>query len=317
MNILGNIKKALFGISLQETSCDKRGFIVSNPEIKQRLESIGQTFVFGYHTALIYNDLERIAEELNRQIALENHGFAFEGAAMGLMLLDIISFQGPRRFNQFVDTSGNAHFYMLHVGAGWAMARLPWRIQQRVNSLDNLCHWLALDGFGFHQGYFHAKKFVEQQAQQKGLSGYALRVFDQGLGRSLWFVLGADIQRITIQINSFPQQRQADLWAGIGLASSYAGGVDEADLKSLKHLSGEYSNNLSQGAAFAAKARERAGNPTEHTNLACVIFCNTNANTAANICDQSLINLPADTEIPAYEIWRQRIQNHLTLESVA
>ncbi len=316
MATLGHIRKRLFGIELDETSCEKRGFSISNPVIKQRLETIGQTFVFGYHSALHHNDTERISEELNQQIDKELQGFAFEGAAMGLMLLDILSMQGPRRFQKFINTTGNHHFYMLHVGAGWAMARLPWRIQQRVDVLDDLCRWLALDGFGFHQGYFHARQFVDEQQSQKNLSGYARRAFDQGLGRSLWFVFGADIEKIATCIQQFPAPRQTDLWAGIGLASSYAGGSSEAELIALKKLSGHHDMTLAQGAAFAAKARQRAGNPTSDTALACKIFCFTSTDIAAKICDQSLINLPISAEIPVYEIWRQRIQ-HCLIEEMA
>jgi len=317
MATLGNIRQRLFGISLHETSCEKRGFSVSNPVIKERLETIGQTFVFGYHNALLYNDSERIAEELNRQIDRELQGFAFEGAAMGLMLLDILSLQGPRRLQQLVNTCAHHHFYMLHVGAGWAMARLPWRIQHRVETLDGVCRWLALDGFGFHQGYFHAKQFVYRQQRQNNLTGYALRAFDQGLGRSLWFVLGSDVGRISSCIQEFSAQRQADLWSGIGLASSYAGGLSEAELTELNHLSGGFSLCLAQGAAFAAKARQRADNPIAHTDLACKIFCFTSADVAANICDQALVDLPADAAMPSYEIWRQRIQHHLAMEAAA
>ena len=39
------------------------------------------------------------------------------------------------------------------------------------------------------------------------------------------------------------------------------------------------------------------------------IFCEMSADDAAQATDAALENLPADGEIPAYEIWRQRIQN--------
>jgi hypothetical protein len=53
---------------------------------------------------------------------------------------------------------------MAHVGIGWAIARLPWlrrRIEQPLNRLDSLLRWLAVDGYGFHEGYFYWPDYVE------------------------------------------------------------------------------------------------------------------------------------------------------------
>ena len=199
---------------------------------------------------------------------------------------------------------------MVLVGAGWAWARLHRNVNKAMNSLDPLLRWLAIDGYGFHEGYFHWQKTITHGIIPRRLSGYARHVFDQGIGRSLWFVKGADVETIAHTINSFPTERRADLWSGIGLAATYAGGIDEVALKHLAELSNDFRFQLAQGAAFAAKARERAGNITPHTALACQIFCSTNTTEAARVTDDALINLPDEDSEPAYEIWRQRIQNH-------
>jgi hypothetical protein len=140
------------------------------------------------------------------------------------------------------------------------------------------------------------------------LSGYELRVFDQGLGRSLWFVEGGEVERITATVKSFPLLRQADLWSGVGLACAYAGGVDRSAVESLRTAAALFAAHVAQGAAFAAKTRQRAGNPAAHTNLACELLCGLSAAAAADITDAALTDLPADGHVPAYEIWRQRIQ---------
>src|SRR5262249_6428957 len=144
------------------------------------------------------------------------------------------------------------------------------------------------------------------------LFGYAQQVFDQGLGRSLWFVNGADISRIAKTITSFPSTRQGDLWSGIGLASAYAGGVDRTSIKVLCDAAGCYRAHLSQGAAFAAKARQRAGNPVAHTEMACQVLCRLSAVDAARITDEAFLDLPADGDEPAYEVWRRRIREQLS-----
>jgi hypothetical protein len=100
---------------------------------------------------------------------------------------------------------------MLHVGAGWALARLPRRVESNLYRFDPLLRWLVLDGYGFHQGYFHWRRFVARQERPKRLSPYALRAFGQGLGRSLWFVNGAEAGRVARCIAGVTPERRSDL----------------------------------------------------------------------------------------------------------
>jgi hypothetical protein len=300
------IRKVIFGISPDETRFSKRGFKAASSEIQEYLEKIGETFVYGYNTAL-EDQTDSLTKKLDTQ-AHELRGFAYEGAAMALTILDFVSPWHRQRLNQFIQGAGSHHIYMLYVGVGWAWARLHRNVNKAVTSLDDpLLAWLAVDGYGFHEGYFNWQKTVTKKLVPRHLSAYAGSVFDQGLGRSLWFVKGADVEVIVDTINSFPVERRANLWCGIGLAAAYAGGVDTAALKYLA----EFGNipQLAQGAAFAAKARERAANPTIHTEQACQIFCQSDAITAANVTDESLTSSSS-----SYKLWQQRIQNHYQQE---
>jgi hypothetical protein len=244
------------------------------------------------------------------EVTPELRGFAFEGAALGLALLDFLTPWRRDRVSRFLRGAGDAHAYMVHVGAGWVWARAPWGFRRRQKKMDPLLGWLAFDGWGFHEGFFHGSKYIGGRLPPRRLSGYERRAFDQGLGRSFWFVNGGSPERIAETIANFSAARRPDLWSGIGLAASYAGIVGEDSLQKLRELAGPFRPQLAQGAAFAAKARQRAGNPAEHTNLAVKYFCEMSANEAARVTDAALENLPADSELPAYEIWRWRNQNH-------
>src|SRR5207249_4846410 len=138
---------------------------------------------------------------------------------------------------------------------------------------------------GFHEGFFHWRRYLGGSPVPKRVTGYAARVFDQGLGRSLWFVDGADVCRLRQTISDFPQKRQPDLWSGIGLACVYAGELDETGLHSLREAAGAFWPQLAQGGAFAAKARCRAGSPTAYTERACRALCGVSAEEAAAITD--------------------------------
>ena len=308
--LMGRLRRIIFGISPEEATFRRRGFSYRDESARVRLERIGATFLEGYHAALEARDDERLARRLNT-VEADFRGFAFEGAAMALTLLDLLRPWGGGRLKYFAAGAGAAHEYMLYVGAGWALARLRRDPSRARRSFDPLLGWLAADGYGFHEGYFKWPVYVARQERPRRLSGYALRAFDQGLGRSLWFVKGAEVERVIEIVGAFARERQSDLWSGVGLACAYAGGADEADVEVLRAGAAAFAPQLAQGAAFAAKARERAGNAAAHTDRACRVLCGMTAGAAAEITDASLVGLPPDGEAPAYEVWRRRIADAL------
>lgn len=311
---LGRLRRSLFGISVEEATFSRRGFQGNDSRAQQRLEQIGYTFIQGYHAVLEDDKFEVLVPRLNKFEA-ELRGFAFEGAAMGLTLLDYLM-PWRKRLRAFLQGPGSVHVYMIHVGAGWALARLHRQAKNLLARLDPLLRWLSLDGYGFHEGYFSWRRYVEEKAIPVQLSGYGRRAFDQGLGRSFWFINGAEVDRVAAMIATFSSTRQADLWSGVGLACAYAGGVDRSAIESLSAAAGSYRPQLAQGAAFAAKARQSGGNPAIHTDAACEILCGLSSEVAASVTDIAMRELPPDNAVPAYEIWRQRIQAQFALQEI-
>jgi enediyne biosynthesis protein E3 len=300
------VRRSVLGISLDQATFQRRGFHPGTLGRRAHLEQIGLTFLHGYNLAITHGRPEPLAELL-MSVPNNSRGFAFEGAAMGLTILDCLTPWQRDRFNRFLCGPAGAHTYMAHVGVGWACARLRRPVDRAPVHLDPLFRWLALDGYGFHQGYFHPRRFIDRQVPARELSGYARRAFDQGLGRSLWFVLCADIRRIGEAIARFAAGRRPDLWSGVGLACAYAGGVDTPTIAALAAAGSSYASDLAQGAAFAAAARLRAGNLVEHTALACEILCGMPAVDAAAVTEQARVGLPSTSATPAFETWRRRI----------
>ena len=276
---------------------------------RRHLESVGQAFLAGHNTALRTEDHNVLAEKFNA-LGAELCGFAFEGAAMAMTVLDALTPWRRSRVLSFLQGVGRRHRYMVHVGMGWAVARLPKWIPIRT-SQDDLLRWLVLDGYGFHEGYFKPHQFCGTQAPRAPrLAGYAARAFDQGLGRSLWFIHATNVERIRQSIERFHPSRRPDLWSGVGLACTYAGGCGEATIWELKTAAADFAPELAQGAAFAAKTRLEAGLLVPHTALACAILCNSSAECAAQETDTALDRLSPKSEVePRYEIWRKNIQS--------
>jgi enediyne biosynthesis protein E3 len=300
----------LLGIPVEEATFTKRGFQSASPAAKSLLEEAGKAFLHGYHVGLEHQlpDLARKLGEVEQPL----QGFAHEGAAMALALLDGLTPWGRTRIRAFLDGPGAPHVYMAHIGVGWALARLPrWRRAVLLSQLDPLLRWLAFDGYGFHEAYFRPQHYVASGEARPLPATYARRAFDQGVGRALWFIYGAEVDQIERKLASFPPALQGDLWSGVGLAATYAGGAETSGLEWLRQAAGRFLPHLAQGAAFAAKARIFARNMTEHTERAARVLCGVSAAAAGAIVDATNAGLVDQGPLPAYEVWRQRVQQRL------
>ncbi|HZD94274.1 MAG TPA: DUF1702 family protein [Candidatus Sulfotelmatobacter sp.] len=299
----------LLAIDSHEVEFARRGFSCADPQIQIRLENIGRAFLDGYHSALRHGEQSALVEQL-QQVALEARGFAYEGAAMALALFDAMRIHG-NALPRFIAGSGKPHVFMLHVGAGWAYARIPWKrrhIEKVISKFHPVLGWLIVDGYGFHEGYFHGRDQGRITRATARLSVDARRVFHQGLGRSLWFSNGADGNAIAHSISNFALLYREDAWSGVGLACAYAGGISARSIEDLRRQAGEYAAAVAQGVAFAAKARQLAGNPAAHTELACSVLCGMHAEEAAALCDVAFQQIDP-FHACTYQHWRRLLQS--------
>ncbi|WP_337797972.1 DUF1702 family protein [Nocardiopsis sinuspersici] len=296
-----------------------RGFHDKSPDTRAVLETVGGSFLTGLGDAVETMSPEHTEQRL---LAVDRRyrGFAYEGAAMGFTLLDGI-LPGRGRSRRFLDGPGSGHVYMTYIGVGWAMARLPRPLWPDTRTLDPVLRWLVHDGYGFHQAYFHTERYVRGRARDdraaRGTSdgAYALRAADQGMGRALWFVAGAAPDVVVSLVDAFPAERRADLYSGIGLAATYAGGADEKELIRLRESAWEHRWNLAQGSAFAAEARVHADLVVPHCETATNVFCGTDTDRAARLCRElrpGAETPETDPALPRYELWRTLLANELS-----
>lgn len=293
---------------------DVRGFHVKSLEAADRLETVGRCFLTGYAIAA---EVSHPADADARLVDVPHayRGFAYEGAAMAFAVRDGLPVGGDRHVEEFLAGPADAHIYMAYVGVGWAMARVPRFRWASLHAPDPLLRWLVLDGYGFHQAYFKTRQYVDECYQAEtfpwpadGPSWYANRVIDQGVGRAMWFVCGTDPRRVVAAFDRFDERRRADLYSGAGLAATYAGGCDEAELAWFRDAAGVYAGDVAQGSAFAAAARVRAGLVVTHNEIATQVLCGQTPAGATKVTDEALVGLPFDDELPAYELWRLRIK---------
>lgn len=321
----GSVRRRILTPGKSNAELSVRGFHRKNAEARELLETVGRSFLDGYAYAAearTPDDAEQQLEQIPRRF----RGFAYEGAAMGFAVRDGLPFGRTDRTARFLDGPGRAHSYMIYVGVGWAMARVPRFRWSKLDLGDPLLRWLALDGYGFHQAYFHTGKYVHDQYREPdfpweahGAPWYTNHVIDQGIGRAMWFVGGADSRVVANMIDEFPGDRRPDLYSGAGLAATYAGGADEAELRMFRIRAGSYLPYVAQGSAFAATARVEAGLAIDHTAMATRIFCDMTPDEATRLCDTTRpaprAEVPEHPGIPSFEVWRSRIAAAFTTDT--
>ncbi|WP_177245154.1 DUF1702 family protein [Streptosporangium canum] len=272
---------------------------------RERLETVSQSFLTGFN-AVIAGETGRIDD-----IHEELRGFAYEGAGMACTTLDVLTITGGRRLRDLLSGQGMRYPHMIHMGAGWAYARLHMRPMWGIRSVHPLLRWLAFDGFGFHQGFFATDRTVGRQRSAGLMDRTRRAIFDQGLGRMLWFHECAGVDDVILRIAEFPPGRRADLWSGVGLAATYTGGASAAELERLSVAAAEdgFRAHLVQGSAFACASRLISGIVPEHTVAATPALCGVEVDEAGGWTDTALIALGHNAHSgDHYQIWRAGIR---------
>ena len=316
--VLGALRRRVLTPDVSAVRPEVRGFHEKDRASRDHLETAGRTFLAGYGWAA----------EATRPTGAEDHlevaprqfrGIAYQGAAMAFALRDGLPFGSHDHVARFLAGPARDHVHMVYIGIGLAMARLPRFRWPDAGSLDPLLQWLVLDGYGFHQAYFHTARYVDEQYRPSmagwpagAESWYADHALDQGIGRALWFIAGTDARTAADLIDRFPSERRPDLYGGLALGATYAGGAGEEELERFWERSGAYRSDLAPGSAFGAAARLRAGLVTDETRVATEVFCGVSPEEAAQICADTRPTADADGQ-PAYEVWRQRIANRFVL----
>jgi hypothetical protein len=269
----------------------------------------------GFRLTLEDSRFDVLVPRLNA-IEAEWRGFAYEGAGVGFGVLDYF-LPWRKRLQAFVQGPGNPYIIPVYIGAGLALGRLNSKRCERF--LAQLEHpafrWMVMDGYGFYKGFFSQHCYIKEQAVPAHLSAYARRVFDQGLGRSIWFAKGENVDLVATTVAAFPEARRADIWSGVGFACAYAGSpMERQAFEALWTMAGPYRSQLALAGALAAKRRHGFGHITPHTELACQVFCGLSGEMAAQIANDALENIPTDSTRSPHQIWREQIADHFATE---
>jgi hypothetical protein len=277
MSLLSRVKTGVLSLPRKEASFSRRRFPGIDSPSRPHLEAVLNAFIDGYNVAVAVPDTKELCRRLDSSFSSEFVGFAYEGSGLYFALMDLM-IPGSKRLDKFTRGSGKPHDYIAMVGAGFAIARIPLalvRMEGYQKSLDGMSAWCVADGYGFHEGFFKWRRYVDgTRPAPASLTLQNRRLYDSGVGRAMWWVYGADPKNIAAGISRFAPERRAEMWSGIGTALAYAGGGPAGAAAMLCSLAGEYQDDLRSGLPFAAHMRVRAGNPAECTTKACMELLN-------------------------------------------
>jgi hypothetical protein len=273
-----------------ESDLGRRRFRLRAGAVRTVFASAEESYVFGFN-AVMSQEIEKIED-----ISVEQRPFGYEGAAAASTLLDLLTLTRGRRLHELLAGPARHHRHAAYLGAGRAYALLRLRPVRGARRAHPLMRWLAVDGFGFQWSLSRADRMVGERTMPDLLTRAHCAVFDQGLGRLLWYHDCASPDDVAARIAAYPAGRRADLWSGVGFAATYTGGAEGDELWWLTEQAGAdgFRAHLAQGCTFAIAARLRTGSLPDHTAQAVPILAGADPEEAASWTDDALIALGHD-----------------------
>jgi flavin-dependent dehydrogenase len=253
-------------------SPDQKPELRSTSEVATNMEYIQQTFLnIQEHLQQDY-DLEALMAYLDKEPP-KFRSIAYESASMQIAMKALMVHHNLEQWHTFFHRANQAHLFHMGIGLGWAFAKAE---ISPAPFLDSLVPWVKImiyDGMGYFHGLFKARKSIKNQEIPPGIHGNALKGFDQGLGRRLWYNTRGEVSALAELIHTFPAARRADLWRGVGIACGYVGGLKEKELIKLRSFSAEFIKQLGLGVSLAAMCRSASGSITTDIDLTYHVVC--------------------------------------------
>lgn len=318
--LTGRLRRRLLAPTEQDVTFAARGFPVVDGPAVRHLEQVPAAVVRGFRGAVDGSPLLAVAARAAAEPP-DLRGFHHEGAVMAACVVDALDPRGGTRARDLLTGPARDHVLLGWIGVGFALAKLPRPAWSRaIPDLDDVGNQavlsaLAVDGWAFDLAFFDPPRWLDRQERPpaigwRGETQGVSRVADQGLGRALWLVHGADPARVAAAVSAFAPDRRADLWAGVGLAATLAGGAGEPARLSATGDAGQ----LALGAVLAGRAADEAsvdtGEVPDHVATGLDALAGVTVREAADLVAEVAPG-PGDAGAAAYLRWRDRIRDRL------
>ncbi|MFT4544212.1 MAG: hypothetical protein ACI9UR_000620 [Bacteroidia bacterium] len=217
--------------------------------ISENIETIVSTFQKGRALAESEISLDDLVVALD-EFQPRYRSAGYEGASMGVA---IERDDGWRTFNE----KTKVHETQVHIGLGWAFAEKNWQIEKELHMVNQDFQTKVLDGYGYWYGLFRRRLTIRTQSIPENITPELQIGFDQGVGRAIWYISKGEVAKVVNIINHYSEDRRANLWQGIGVASTYVGGCSDKLIAELKSAAGEFKLNFETGIEAAWKSMRK------------------------------------------------------------
>ncbi|WP_229373268.1 DUF1702 family protein [Umezawaea beigongshangensis] len=286
---------------------ETRGFRIDRPAARTVLEEHARMFLTGFNTGAAHWRAPH--DELHARVPEAERGFAYEGAGMFAGLLDLATAGRAGALRRLLEGPGDGYVHLVHVGAGWLATPLRVTALPRLPATP-LLRWLAVDGSGFGEVYFGGLRALHRRAARR--PGPLWEAQLAGCGRALWFAESADPAGVAGVIDRAAAPARPHLWAGVGLAVTYAGAADEQAFDELERAAKPHYAHFAQGVVFGASARHRSGIVPPHTARSAARFLGVDADEAAGWSETAAHDLSDSDDIRSYLRWKATLRALVT-----
>ena len=219
--------------------------------IAKNIETVVSTFQKGLSISEQEFGLDELISKLN-QFEPRYRSVAFEGASMGVAIQNSLG-----TWNKYAKAA-EKHATQVHIGLGWAIAEGQMNLASTLSEIEPDFQVKVLDGYGYWHGLFRRRLTIRTQTIPKNITSEYQSGFDQGIGRTIWYITKGEVAKVVNIINHFSEDRRANLWQGIGVASTYVGGCSDELIGELKSASSEFKKNFETGIESAESSLKRA-----------------------------------------------------------
>lgn len=234
-------------------------------------------------------------------------GFAVEGIGMGLATRRVIGAEDL--LGDFLDGPGRSFLGLPYTGIGMGLVHAGAPFEPAVvEAYKGLSRWMILDGLAFWSARQTWETLGAGFEVPSTVDGPVLAFFDRGLGRCAWFQLLGQIDAIAAWAASAPPERRPWIWYGLGVASTFTGGVEASDLMALRDAAGPHRADLAAGSIQAAEVRFGVGIDTTYTARAVQTLAGVTPAAARNLAQSTRDRLGADDGVQAARAWVETVK---------
>ena len=221
----------------------------------KNIKTIKETFLLGENLAKKHKEKDSLFASLD-SVPQPFVSVAYEGASFYIASTCFVN--ENESFDEWVFFSKQAcseHIPQIHIGLGWAIAKEKKNINDFIKKTDKAFTPKIFDGFGYCSGLFYRREVVRLGRIPAIIKPDFTPFFNQGLGRFFWHISDGDANKLPRFLSLVEKKRLGDVWRGIGIAFTYAGGVKKSEILDVLTISKEYKKDFKSGVVLALQTR--------------------------------------------------------------